>query len=77
MLARVNVLWKKEGDKVYIASGKGNYLLNQKASFIWDLIGKEEEDKIIRLYEEKFGVKEKGEVSRFIDNLKALGLVEV
>lgn len=77
MLVKANVLWKREENNVYIASASGTYLLNEKASFIWNLIGKAEQGKIIELYGRKFAVKEKMEVLRFIDELRALGLVGV
>lgn len=76
MLAKANVLWKEEKGQTYIASKNGIYVLNGKATFIWSLIGKIEEAKIVELYKRKFKVKEGGEVGRFINTLKTLGLVE-
>jgi hypothetical protein len=77
VLVKANVLWKEEKGRTYIASKTGIYVLNGKATFIWSLIGKIEEARIVELYKRKFKVKGGGEAKRFINTMKALGLVEV
>ncbi len=73
-LAKANVLWKEEGKKTYIASKTGTYVLNEKATFIWRLVGKDKLEEIIRLYVLKFGNKEG--VLTLIKELLKLGFLE-
>jgi|Deesub1362A_J573_1020465.scaffolds.fasta_scaffold00115_29 hypothetical protein len=74
---KAKVLWKEEREKTYIATNKGLYILNKKATFIWKLIGEVDETGIVELYKRKFRAATEKEIADFIEKLKTLGLVEI
>lgn len=74
MYKKAKLIWKKEGDKIYIIK-EGLFALNEKASFIFENAEKNL-DELTRLYKIKFKTGNKNEVVRFLKNFEKRGFVE-
>ena len=71
MLKKANVLWKRDGKRVFITSSEGTYMLSKRGSFIWDLIGRDN-DRIMELYENEFGHDKNSYDTRYTTQGKSL-----